>query len=81
LIFIIGGNEVDLMKEFTLEELKRGVKNPFYEKLNKNVLVSVRHEDYAVFQDVAQINGERVTPEDVMRRCLIDYAKMLKEHD
>lgn len=72
---------MNLMKEFTLEELKKGVKNPFYEKLNREVVVSVRHEDYAVFQDVAQINGERVTPEDVMRRCLIDYAKILKEHE
>jgi len=72
---------MDLMKEFTLEELKKGIKNPFYEKLNKDVLVSVRHEDYAIFQNVAQLNGERVTPEDVMRRCLIDYAKMLKEHE
>jgi len=72
---------MNLMKEFTLEELKKGVKNPFYEKLNKDVLVSVRHEDYTVFQEVAQLNGERVTPEDVMRRCLIDYAKILKEHE
>ena len=72
---------MSLMKEFTLEELKKGVKNPFYEKLNKDVMVSVRHEDYAVFQEVAKINGERATPEDVMRRCLIDYAKILREHE
>jgi len=72
---------MSLMKEFTLEELKTGVKNPFYVKLNRDVLVSVRHEDYAVFQDVAKVNGERVTAEDIMRRCLIDYAKMLKEHE
>jgi len=72
---------VDLLKEFTREELKKGVKNPFYEKLNREVLVSVRHDDYAIFQDVAKMNGERTTPEDVMRRCLIDYAKMLKEHE
>ena len=72
---------MNLMKEFTLEELKKGVRNPFYEKLNRDVMVSVRHDDYAIFQDVAKLNGERTTPEDVMRRCLIDYAKMLRESE
>jgi len=67
--------------EFTLDELKRGIKNPFYEKLNREVIVSIRHEDYAVFSDVAKLNGEKVTPEDVMRRCLADYAKLLQEHE
>ncbi|MCL2388642.1 MAG: hypothetical protein FWC89_14010 [Defluviitaleaceae bacterium] len=70
-----------MKSEFTLDELKKGVKNPFYKKLNKEVLISIRHEDYAVFSDVAKLNGERVTPEDVMRRCLADYAKMLQEHE
>jgi len=65
---------------FTVDELKKGVKNPFYEKLNKEVIVAVRNEDYDVFLDAARLNGERVTPEDVMRRCLADYAKVLKEH-
>ena len=64
------------LKEFTREELEKGVKNPFYEKLNRDILVSVRHEDYAIFQDVARLNGERITPEDIMRRCLIDYARI-----
>ena len=66
---------------FTIDELKKGVSNPFYEKLNKDVLVSVRREDYDVFLDAAKQNGERVTPEDIMRRCLSDYAKMLKEQE
>jgi len=70
-----------MKSEFTLDELKKGVKNPFYEKLNKEVTVSIRHEDYAVFLDVAKLNGDRVTPEDVMRRCLADYAKLLQEHE
>lgn len=65
---------------FTIDELKKSVKNPFYEKLNRKVSVSIRHEDYEVFLDTAKQNGERVTPEDIMRRCLADYAKMLKEH-
>ena len=66
--------------EFTIEELQKGVKNPFYEKLNREVVVAVRREDYEVFSEAAKSNGERVTPEDIMRRCLADYAKMLKEH-
>ncbi|MCL1832623.1 MAG: hypothetical protein FWG45_06935 [Oscillospiraceae bacterium] len=70
------------MKEsFTVEELKKGVKNPFYTQLNRKVTVDIRHEDYEIYQDVAKQNGERVTPEDIMRRCLIDCAKMLKEHE
>ena len=65
---------------FTIDELEKGKKNPFYEKLNKEVLVAVRHEDYKVFLETARLNGERVRPEDVMRRCLADYAKILREH-
>jgi hypothetical protein len=67
--------------KFTLEELKKGVKNPFYEKLNREVVISVRHDDYSIFLNTAKQNGERVTPEDIMRRCLADYAKILMEHD
>lgn len=65
---------------FTLDELKKSVKNPYYDKLNKEVTVAVRNEDYAVFVDAAKESGERVTPEDIMRRCLADYAKLLKDH-
>ena len=70
-----------MKNEFTIEELKQSVKNPFYDKLNRKITVSIRHEDYQVYSDVAKLNGERVKPEDVMRRCLADYAKMLREHD
>ena len=66
---------------FTVDELKKSVKNPFYEKLNRKVTVSIRHEDYEIYLDTARQNGERVTPEDIMRRCLADYAKILKEHE
>jgi len=67
--------------EFTIDELKKGVKNPFYKKLNKEVVVAIRHEDYEVFLDAAKQNGERVTPEDIMKRCLVDYAKILRAHE
>jgi len=66
---------------FTIEELKKSTRNPFYERLNREVVVAVRHEDYAIFHDAAKQNGEKVTPEDIMRRCLADYAKLLKEHE
>ena len=33
-----------------------------------------------VFQNAAKQNGARVRPEDIMRRCLADYAKLLREH-
>ena len=39
------------------------------------------HDAYEVFMQVAKQNGERVTPEDIMRRCLADYANILKEHE
>ena len=65
---------------FSVDELSKGIKNPFYEKLNKEVLVAIRHEDYEVFMDAAKLNGDRVMAEDIMRRCLADYAKLLKEH-
>ena len=71
------GKTVICGKEYTLEELKKGVKNPFYAKLIKEVVVPVRHEDYAVFKEVADINGE--TPESVIKRCLKMAAKELQE--
>ena len=67
------------MRELTAEDFKRAKKNPFYEKLIKNVIVPVLHEDYAIFEEVANMNGE--TPESVMKRCLKMAAKELKEHD
>ena len=70
-----------MKSEFTVEELKKGVKNPFYEKLNREVVVAVRHEDYEVFYNVAKQNGDRITPEDIMKRCLADYAKTLAAHE
>ena len=64
---------------FTVEELKKGVKNPFFNKLCKKTEVVVTHEDYEIFSEVAKMNGEKVKPEDIMNRCLADYAKLLKE--
>ena len=73
------GKAVICGNEYTIEELKKGIRNPFYNKLIKEVMVPVRREDYAIFEEVASINGE--TPESVMKRCLKMAAKELKEHD
>ena len=66
-------------KEYTIEELRKGIKNPFYDKLIKEVLVPVKLEDYAIFEEVAKMNGE--TPELTMKRCLSMAAKRMQEHD
>jgi uncharacterized protein YtpQ (UPF0354 family) len=70
-----------VIAKFTLEDLNKSTSNPYYHKLNREVVVAVRHEDYTIFSDVAIQNGGSTTPEDVMRRCLADYAKILREHD
>ena len=67
------------MRELTAEDFKRAKKNPFYEKLIKEVVVPVRREDYAIFEEVAIMNGE--STESVIKRCLKMAAKELKEHD
>ncbi|MCL2055686.1 MAG: hypothetical protein FWH02_00520 [Oscillospiraceae bacterium] len=68
-----------MMRELTAEDFKRAKKNPFYEKLIKEVVVPVRREDYAIFEEIAKMNDE--TPESVMKRCLKMAAKELQEHD
>jgi len=65
--------------EYSLEDFKGIKKNPFFSKLNKEVLVPIRNEVYQVFVEIAEQNGEE--PERVMRRCLTDYAKILQEHE
>ena len=65
--------------EYTAEDFEKAIKNPYFDKLNKEVLVAVRNDVYQVFLNVAEENG--VKPEIIMNRCLVDYAKMLQEHD
>ena len=72
------GKTVICGNEYTLEELRKGIKNPFYSELIKEVTVPVRREDYAIFKEAADINGE--TPESVIKRCLEMAAKELQEH-
>ena len=65
--------------EYTAEDFKRAIKNPYYAKLNKEVVVAIRHEVYDIFCEIGKQNG--VEPETIMNRCLASYAKRLKEHD
>jgi len=65
--------------EYSLKDFKNVMINPFYDKLNTEVVVSLRRDVYQVFVDIAQQNDEE--PERVMRRCLADYAKILSEHE
>ena len=64
--------------EYTAEDFKNAIKNPYFSKLNKEVVVAVGNDVYQVFLNVAEENG--VKPEIIMNRCLVDYAKILQEH-
>jgi len=65
------------MRELTAEDFKKAIPNPFYHKLVKEVVVPVDREDYAIFAEIAQNNGE--SPESVMKRCLHTSAKRLQQ--
>ena len=65
--------------EYSLNDFKGIMKNPFYDKLNKEVVVPLRRDVYQAFANIAEQNGEE--PEKVMRRCLTDYAKKLQAHE
>lgn len=68
-----------MKSEYCLEDFNGVAKNPFYSKLNKEVVVPMRNEVYQVFAEIAAQNGEE--PERVMRRCLTDYTRKLQEHE
>jgi hypothetical protein len=72
-------HSIIMKAEYTAEDFKNAKRNPFYEKLNREVTVPLRHEIFAIYEEIAKMNGE--TPEKVMRRCLTTMAKELKEHD
>lgn len=75
-------NEVLLMtRELNEKDFQHAVKNPYFDKLCRKVEIAVKHEDYEIFLETAKLNGARVKPEDIMKRCLADYAKILREHE
>ena len=65
--------------EYTAEDFAKGVRNPFFEVLNKKTEVAVRHEIYQVYKEIGEMNG--VEPEIIMSRALTHYAKILQEHE
>ena len=67
------------MREFTEADFAKAVRNPYYHKFNKDVTIGVRNEDYALFKKYADESGVEI--ETVIKRCLIDYAKMLREDE
>jgi predicted transcriptional regulator len=61
--------------EYTESDFTRGIRNPYFYKLNRKAEVAIRHEAYDVFEEIAKQNG--VTPETIMQHCLMDYASEL----
>ena len=66
-----------MKNEYNEADFAAGVKNPYFEKLNRKAEVAIRHEVYSVFEDIAKQNG--MTPEQIMQNCLIDYAAELSK--
>jgi hypothetical protein len=67
------------MREFTEEDFAKAIKNPFFHKLNKEVTVAVRNEDYELFEKLSNENG--VPIDKLLNRCIIYYAQMLREDE
>jgi len=63
--------------EYTREDFKKGVRNPFYHELCRDVTVGVRHEDYELFKKIAE--SYDVTPEHMMQSYLRQHADLLRE--
>jgi len=55
------------------------VRNPFYNRLNKEVVVPLGNEIYQFYSELAETNGEDV--DVLLRRCLTCYVDELKEHE
>ena len=64
-----------MKNEYSEADFAKGVKNPYFDKLNRKAEVAIRHDVYSVFEDIAKQNG--VTAEVIMQHCLMDYASEL----
>ena len=64
-------------KGYTKEDLIKGIRNPFYHDLCKDITVGVKNEDYELYEKIAQEKGVRI--EMVIKRAIASYAKMLRE--
>ena len=68
-----------MIKEITESEFSKGVQNPYFHKIMTKTEVALRKEDYATFDEIGKLNG--VPAEMIMRNCLAEWAKKLREHD
>ena len=68
-----------MTKEISEKDFARGVKNPYFDKLMTKTEIALRKEDYATFREVGEKNG--VPAEMIMRNCLAEWAKKLREHE
>ena len=68
-----------MIRELTEKDFARGVKNPYFDKLMIKTEIALRKDDYQIFCEVGEING--VPAEMIMRNCLAEWAKKLREHD
>ena len=59
--------------EYTKEDFKKGVRNPFYHDFCRDVTVGIAHEDYELYEKIAE--GYGVTPEVIMKSALHRWAK------
>ena len=75
-----------MKNEYNEADFAKGVKNRYFDKLNrkgtveidgKTYEVPIRRDVYNVFEDIARQNG--VTPEMIMQHCLMDYAAELSK--
>ena len=68
-----------MIRELTEKDFARGVRSPYFDKLMTKTEIALRKEDYRTFCEVGEING--VPAEMIMRNCLAEWAKKLREHD
>jgi len=66
-----------MKSEYTAEDFAKGVRNPYYHMFCRDVTVGVAHEDYELFEKIAESYG--VTPENIMKSALSRYAKLVRE--
>ena len=75
-----------MKNEYTKIDFSKGIKNPYFNKLNRKVditvddkviTVPVRHTSYDVFSELARHTNE--TPEIIMRRLFMDFVAELNK--
>ena len=65
-----------MKKEYTEADFAKGVRNPYYHKLCKDVKVGLKNADYELFENIAKEKGVRI--ELVIKRAIASYADMLR---